>query len=327
MKKIVVTDFMTELSEAERRYLQNSYDIVFVDGHTEDDILPFIEDADALVVWHELSITKKSFDTMKNCSIIVRMGVGFDNVDLNLARAHNIIVSNVPDYGTDVVADHAMALLLAMNRNLSLYSEKFREDPANWDPFLPGTAKRLRGKKLGIVGMGRIGMATALRAKAFGLKIQFYDPHVKSGIDKVVGAEQVELQELAETSDYISIHTPLNSETIHMFSSNIFDIIKKDCVLINTARGEVVDLDALHDALKSNKIAGAALDVLETEPLPVDHPIATAWRRKEDWVAHKLLITPHAAFFTDESYMELKLKGWKTIKKYLEQGIICNCVL
>jgi len=327
MKKIVVTDFITELSEPERQCLQGSYDVTFVDGRTEDDILPFIEDADALVVWHELSITKKSFDIMKNCSIIVRMGVGFDNVDLDLARPRNIVVSNVPDYGTDVVADHAMALLLAMNRNLSLYNEKFREDQANWDPFLPGSVKRLRNKKLGIVGMGRIGMATALRAKAFGLKIQFYDPYVKSGIDKVIGAKQIGLEELAMTSDYISIHTPLNRETIHMFSSNIFDIVKKDCILINTARGEVVDLDALHDALKNGRVAGAGLDVLEFEPLPINHPLTVAWREKEPWAAHKLLITPHAAFFTDESYMELKLKGWKTIKKYFEQGIICNCVL
>ena len=327
MKKIVVTDFITHLSEAEQICLKDSYDVTFANGRSEDDILPYIEDADALVVWHELSITKKSFEVMKECSIIVRMGVGFDNVDLDSSRMRGVIVCNVPDYGTDVVADHAMALLLAMNRNLSLYNEKFREDELNWDPFLPGSAKRLRGKKLGIIGMGRIGMATALRAKAFGLEIQFYDPYVKAGIDKVIGAQQTDLQYLAKNSDFISIHTPLTEETKHMFSTELFNIVKKECILINTARGEVVSLDALYGALKSGRLAGAAMDVLEFEPLPAAHPLALAWRAKEDWVAHKLVITPHAGFFTDESYNELKLKGWKTIKKYFEQGIIANCVL
>lgn len=321
MKKIVVTDFITERTKEEIAVLDDPYTVIFLNAETEEDIQPYIKDAGALVVWHEIPISNISFDTMEKCSIIVRMGVGYDNIDLLRAKKENIVVSNIPDYGTDVVADHTMALLLNLVRNINSYNES-----DIWDPFLPKSLFRLRGKNIGLIGLGRIGIAVALRAKAFGLNIQYYDPYVAAGIDKSLGVEKVDFDELLSNNDIISIHTPLTEETKELIGKDQFSQMKENCILINTARGEIISLDDLYWALKNNKIKAAGMDVLEIEPPPEEHPLISAWRKKEPWIKSRFCITPHAAFFTDESFRELKVKGWRTIKDFFEKSKIQNCV-
>jgi C-terminal binding protein len=321
VRKIVVTDFITGMSDEEAAILDSSYDVTFVSAETEEDIQPFIKDADALLVWHEIAITNMSFDNMEKCALIVRMGAGYDNVDLDRAREDNIVVSNVPDYGTDVVADHTMALLLNLVRNINGY-----DNSDAWDPFRPKSLIRLKESSLGIVGLGRIGIAVALRAKAFGLKVQFCDPYVFSGIDKSLDIQRMELDELLEKSDIVSIHAPLTEETRRMIDKDAFEKMKKNCILINTARGEIISLDDLQWALEGNFIQSAGLDVLEIEPPPSDHPLIADWKNREPWLENRLCITPHAAFFTDESFNELKCKGWLTAVDFFENSKIRNCV-
>jgi lactate dehydrogenase-like 2-hydroxyacid dehydrogenase len=174
--------------------------------------------------------------------------------------------------------------------------------------------------------MGRIGTAVAMRAKAFGLDVQYYDPYVPSGTDKALNVRCMELDELLRTSDIVSVHTPLTEETRGMLNKNKLSQMKESSILINTARGEVIPLDDLYWALKNDVIKATGVDVLETEPAPLDHPLVASWKANDPWIRGRLCITPHAAFFTDESFDELKHKGWLTVKDFFEKSKIKNCV-
>jgi C-terminal binding protein len=323
--KVVIGDFIEDPT-VECEVLGENFEVVALKKDNEKDFIPHLADVDAVMLWHEFPIGKDALDAMAKCKIISRMGVGFDNVDIDYAKEKGIAVCNVPDYGTDVVADHAMMFMLALCRNLSLYNEAYRKSPGNWDPFLVDTSVRLKNKKLGLIGMGRIGTAVALRAKAFGLDIQFYDPYVSDGYDKAIGAKRVELGELLESSDIISLHVPLTSETKNMINKNTFAKMKKGVLLVNTARGGVLDFDALYDAINSGIVGGCGLDVTHPEPPSDDSALIKAWRDKDGEIAHKVLLTPHSAFYTEESLLELRQKGAQRIKDYFEKGIITNQV-
>lgn len=284
---------------------------------------------DGIVVWHEVQVTADVIACLPRCRAIVRAGAGFDNIDLAAAGAAGIAVANTPDYGTSEVADHAIALMLSLTRGIARYHEVLTAEPiGGFDVTAAPLVRRIRGRTLGIVGLGRIGTATALRAKAFGMRVVAYDPYISRGQEIAVGVDRVDrLEELLGQSDVVSLHTPLTEETRHMIGAAALAAMRPHAILVNTARGAVVDIDALHDALKAGTIAGAALDVLPEEPPPEAlPPLVRAYAEKADWLAGRLVLTPHAAWGSPESAEDVRRKSVETVVAHLRDGELRNCV-
>lgn len=253
---------------------------------------------------------------------IVRMGVGYDKIDRPAAAARNIMVCNVPDYGTTEVADHAMALALALRRGVVFYHERMRSDPpAPWGAVKNDLIRRLGVQNFGIVGLGRIGTAVALRARAFGYRVSFYDPYLPNGAELALGVGRAAtLEDLLRQSDTLSVHSPLTRETRGLLGYEQLALLPKGAVVVNTARGPIIDVDALLALLRSGHLAGAGLDVLPVEP-PVDPPaILRAYREHEPGLEGRLIITPHAAWFTPESEADTRRKSAETMRA----GLLTN---
>lgn len=284
--------------------------------------------AAALVCYHEVTVTANLLERMPDCRVVVRAGVGFDNIDLAAAGALGIAVCNTPDYGTMDVADHAIALTLAFLRGIPMYGSAVFADPvAGWRFDTVPTIRRLSTQVFGVVGLGRIGTATALRAKALGMRVVFFDPYRPTGTELSLGLERASsLGALLDIADVVSLHTPLTPETRHMMSTAALAAMKPGAILVNTARGGVVDLAALTPALLEGRLGGAALDVLEVEPLPRDHPLMQTWRRPDSPIRHRLVVTPHAAFYSPSSLVDLRRKSAETAAFYLREGWSRDCV-
>ena len=225
------------------------------------------------------------------CRAIVRYGIGYDNVDIAAAERHGIPVANVPDYCSDEVADHTLALLLAHARRIVAAEDIVRS--GGWD-IPKGNVPRLAGRRLGLLGFGRIGRRVAARALTFGLDVIAYDPVVPVEMEGVTAVRSAD--ELYAGSDYLSLHLPLRAETRHVIDAAALSKMKRKPLLINTARGGLVDLDAVMQALNSGDLVGVALDVFENEPLPSDHPI----RHHPN-----AIITPHMSYYSNESEPDL----------------------
>jgi phosphoglycerate dehydrogenase-like enzyme len=251
--------------------------------------------AHALILWHGPLVTAEVIARMKNCRAIIRNGVGFDSVDIAAAAQAGIPVCNVPDYGTEEVADHAIALTLALYRQLFPLDAEAKK--LGWKIETAPKMRRLRTQTFGVVGLGRIGTATALRAKAFGFRVVFFDPYVPSGTHKAVGLERVSsLEELLKISDTISIHCPLSTETRGMIGEKEIAQMKRGAFLVNTARGDIVQKAPVFAALRSGHLAGAGLDVVEAEPL----------RTADEAATPNLIVTCHAAFCSPEGMIEMR---------------------
>ncbi len=312
---VVVADFLEEAG-VEVPILQDVAKVVFARATDEESLLPHLPQADAVLLFHDIArIGEASFKAAPKCRGVVRAGVGFNNVDLDAADRHGVIVCNVPDYGTEEVADHAIMFLLAMTRRLIPCHDAIVKGSWHYEAAL-GTP-RLRGKTFGVIGCGRIGTATALRAKAFGLDVIFYDPLLPQGFDKALGIRRAQkLDDLLTQSDFVSLHCYLNPTTRHMINAETIAKMKPGAYLINTARGPVIEEEALLVALNSGQLAGAALDVVEKEPLNDDrlsfHP--------------KILFTPHSAFYSVEGFVELRSKAATEIRRILLGQTPWNCV-
>lgn len=313
-------------NEAEIEKAGDDVDCIFV-RHPKDVTDEQWASADAMISSPD-PLPLQEIDKIENCRIFVTPKVGFDNIDLQNYGAAGIPVCHVPDYGTQDVADHAMGLLLGLLKGINRYDNRLRQDPVNnWRPMDHPLALRLSVARMGIVGLGRIGTAMTLRCKAFGMDVTFYDPYKSNGSDLALGIKRSEsLEELFAESDIISLHVPLTGETRDLINADILSHAKPGLVLINAARGEVVDLDALHDALKSGQIGGAGLDVLSEEPSNMDRPLIDAWQREEEWIRDRVLITPHSAFYTPQSLYDMRTKGITVALKYLRHGRLENCV-
>lgn len=311
---VVVTDYVADPG-AEKQILDGVADLKLLQTYDEELVIRDGKDADVLLVFHGIKLTAKSISTLTKCRAIIRCGVGYDNVDIKAAGERGIVVCNVPDYGTEEVADHAILMLLAIVRRLLPADQAIRV--GNWDPTLVTGTPRLRGKTLGLIGCGRIGSATALRAKALGMRVVFYDPYKPDGLDKALGIERVyHLDALLEQSPFLSLHCPLTTETRHIINEKTLAKLPMGTYLVNTARGPVVDLKALGDALETGRIAFAGLDVVEREPLD-DERI-----RKHP----NVLLTPHTAFYSVEGYLEMRTKGAQEAARLLRGEAVRNPV-
>ncbi|MDA3922008.1 MAG: C-terminal binding protein [Salinisphaera sp.] len=283
--------------------------------------------ADALLVWHEVVIDAALISRLDRCRIIVRAGVGFDHIDLAAAGAAGIPVCNTPDYGTSEVADHALAMLLVLRRGLIYDNQKLRDDPVG--AFVPGAplVGRIRGTRLGLIGLGRIGTATALRAKAFGLDVVAYDPYLPRGQEIALGVSRVDsLEAVLESADAVSLHAPLTGETRQIIDAQALALMPAHAVLINTARGGLVDIDALYEALIAGRLAGAALDVLPEEPADPARPLIRALADGEGDLRDRVVITPHSAWYSPESRADARRLSTETLIRYMRDGQLRNVV-
>ena len=266
---------------------------------------------------------------IERARIVVQAGVGFNHIDLEACGRRSIPVCNTPDYGTMEVADHAIALMLSLQRGITAYHMRLLTRDDAWATLtLPLAAvRRQHGQVFGVLGLGRIGTAAALRAKAFGMRVVFFDPHLPPGTELALGIERVaSLQALMAISDVLSVHCPLTAETTRLIDDAALAAAKPALLLVNTARGPIVDLDALADALRGGLIGGAALDVLPMEPADPDHPLINAWRDGEKWIEGRFVLTPHAAFYSPASLEDLHRKSVEVVIAYLRDGRLTNCV-
>jgi D-3-phosphoglycerate dehydrogenase len=272
---------------------------------TPDGILAVAREADAVLVTYA-KITAEMISEMKNCKSIGRFGIGVDNIDIAAATEAGIVVTYVPDYCFDEVSDHAMALLLDLARKVSFSNGLVQA--GRWEMPAVAPLYRLRGRTLGLVGFGNIPQIVVPKAQAFGLKVVAYDPFVPKEKAAELGVELMELDALLATSDYVSVHAPLTPETKHLIGADAFKKMKPTALLVNTARGPLVDTDALAVALDNGEIGGAALDVVPVEPLPADSPLLNR---------DNLILTPHTAFYSVDALLDLQTKAAQDVARVL----------
>lgn len=262
---------------------------------TPEQALEFARDGDVVLVQSvRCLMTRSVIEQLERCRCIVRVGIGYDSVDVAAATAKGILVCNVPFYCIDDVADHALALLMDSVRHVARQDRWIRA--GRWDRTGARPARRMKGRTLGFVAFGRIARALAERVRGFGMTLLAYDPYVDAATTAVYGVQKVEMDELLRRSDFISVHSPLTTETCHLLSSREFGLMKEGVFLVNTSRGPVIDEAALVEALRSGKIWGAGLDVMEQEPLPLDSPLRTF---------ENVTFTPHVSANSEESRADL----------------------
>ncbi len=281
-------------------------EIIHTGNLTEPDALATVQQADALMVTLE-RVTAPIINRMERCRIISRAGTGLDTIDIPVATARGIWVTYVPDYSIDEVSTHAIALLLAQARGIVPLVQSTRS--GQWDPMRSGPVYRLREQTLGVIGFGRIGQATASKGRGLGLKVMVYDPFLNAEAAEKLGVRAVDLDTLARESDYISLHTPLIDATHHLINADFLSKVKPTLYLINAARGPLVDEVALLEAIRNGQIAGAALDVLGTEPASADNPLLHEER---------ILITPHSAWYSEEAKIEMRTRAAEEVVRVLQ---------
>jgi len=324
--KILIPDRVSE-PYIEREIFPDSTEIHTAQASNPSDIdLDVWHSSDAILGWHDIKYSENLLRELDNC-ILVRVGVGVDNVDIECASQLGIPVCNVPDYGTNDVADHTMALLLTLWRGLPYYNKRIQVSNDGWKWESNLSMLRLTDSQLTIIGLGRIGTAVARRAKAFGINVVGYDPYVPDGYEKSLGINRThELDEALEEADAVTFHTPLTEETNQMADEEFFSQLNENAILINTARGRIIDLDALYSTLKNGKLRAAGLDVLEVEPPDRSHPLIQAYEENQAWIDGRFILTPHSAFYCEEAIAEMRRKAAETALDYLKDGILRNCI-
>ena len=316
--KVVITGFIQDDLAPERDVLGELADVTALGANHDDELTGRIEDADAILQYHTVTISRNTIERLGQCKLIVRCGVGYDNVDWKFAGQRGIPVANIPDYGTEEVADSAIAMALSLARGVHTVNSTLRAKIGPYSYTQVAPLQRLRGKVFGIVGIGRIGTAAALRVNAFGREVAFYDPYKPDGYDKAVGCRRVELLgDLLAESHVLSLHCPLTDETRHIINKDTLAQMRPGAFLVNTARGDVVDTAALPDALASGHLAGAGIDVLAEEPPTDDNPLVAAWRDPDHVAHHRLILNPHSAFYSEQGLMDMRIKGANTCRNAL----------
>ena len=304
--RVVITDYDYPALDEERAVLDPiGAELVPNQARTEAELIAACRVAD-VVLNQYAHLTANVIATLDRCRAIVRYGVGVDTVDVAAATERGIWVCNVPDYGIDEVSDHAVTLLLAAARRLVALANAVQA--GQWDVNQVKPVYRLRGRTLGLIGLGRIGSAVARKAAPFGLDVIAHDPPRSADYFAERNVGQTTLDELLARADYVSVHCPLTEETRHLIGERELGLMKPTALLINTARGGIVDGAAVARALRAGRIAGAALDVLEREPMPTDDPLLGL---------PNCLVTPHAAWYSEEAFRALKTMAAEEVARLL----------
>ena len=315
-KKVLVTDFVWPSVEPERAVLAEiGAELVVAPDGSEATLVSLAKDVDGILTCFA-KVTDAVVRAAERCIVIGRYGVGVDNIAVDTATELGIAVTYVPDYCVDEVSDHVLAFLLAWNRRVVLFDNSVKT--TGWGS-VPLTMRmmRLRGKKLGIIGFGRIGQAVCAKAKAFGLEVMAHDPFVSADLVAELGATSVDKPTLLSESEFVSLHAPLIPQTTNMIGKAELTMMKPEAFLINAARGPLIDEDALYEALTKGQIAGAGVDVLVDTAPPRDHRLLGL---------DNLLVTPHVAFFSQESTLELEERAAGEVVSVLEGRMPDNLV-
>jgi D-3-phosphoglycerate dehydrogenase / 2-oxoglutarate reductase len=277
-------------------------------------VLEQAADAAALIVsWVQL--TREVIRQLRRCRVIARFGIGVDMIDLDAATEHGILVCNTARYCLDEVSNHAIGLLLMLNRQLAADVDSMRS--GGWFRSAASPPRRLAGQRLGLIGLGNIGSLVAQKARGFGLNVVAYDPYLEEQQSRVDGIPLVGLDELMASSDYVSVHCPLNASTRHLLGRRELELMKPTAYLVNTARGAIVDQTTLTELLTRGALAGAGLDVFEEEPPPADHPL----RRLDN-----VILTPHSASVSVESTVECRRTAVEHVVTVLRGGVPSDVV-
>ncbi|MGI6603535.1 MAG: C-terminal binding protein [bacterium] len=298
MPKVIVTDYQYHSLAAEEEVFASIG--VTLEPHqcrTAEEVLAFSQGADGILVQY-FPLTRDIIARLDGCRVISCYAIGTDKVDLEAATEKGIVVVNVPGYCTDEVSDHALMLLLACARKLVPLAASTKSGA--WDFNMVRPVHRLRGRTLGIVGLGRIGQRLAQKAQPLGLSLLAYDPFLPVEVFTRLGVDRVELKELLQRSDYVSLHAPLSLGGDPILGKKELGLMKPGAILINTARGRVVDNIALAEALGNGHLAAAGLDVVDVEPIPPDHPLL---------MLENVILTPHAAWYSEEAQVELQTRA------------------
>lgn len=325
--KVIVADVINDGLEIERSVLDDVAEITALNAACEEDLIGKIEDADAIMMYHCVQITEKTIHRLKNCKLILRGGVGVDNVDRKAARAKGIPVANVPDYGTEEVADTAIGMALTLSRGIHTLNSRLRRGVYPWSYLQAAPINRLRDQVFGIIGLGRIGSAVALRAKSHGMRVVFYDPLLPDGYDKALGIQRAEtLESLLAQTHILSLHCPLTDDTREIINAKTLALLPKGSFVVNTSRGGTVNPLDVVAALASGHLAGAALDVLVEEPPAETSELLTAWRDPDHPAHDRLILNPHSAFYSVQGLKDIRVKGSEACRRALEGLPLRNIV-
>ena len=303
---VVVTDSpFPSLDPAKKALEDANAEVVQAPSSSEEDIIKAAENADAILVTYA-KLNENILRSLKNCKAIGRFGIGVDNIDLKVAVELGISVNYVPDYCLDEVSDQAMAMIISMARKIP-QSNKLVQS-GRWEMPAVGPMYRLRGKTVGLIGFGNIPRLMTPKAQAFGFNVIASDPYAPKELFEKYGVESVSMDELYERSDFISVHAPLLPETKGVVNKDAFKKMKATAIIVNTARGPLINEKDLVEALDKNEIGGAGLDVVETEPLPENSPLIGR---------DNVILAPHTAFYSVEALEELQTKAASDVARVL----------
>ncbi|MEM2123478.1 MAG: C-terminal binding protein [Candidatus Bathyarchaeia archaeon] len=298
--KVVVTDHVYPSIDVEGKILtSNGFDFRVYQCKGEDEVVEACWDADGILTTFA-PITRRVIGALNKAKVIVRHGVGYDNIDVSSASEKGIMVVNIPDFGGSEVADHTLALIISLLRRIPQYDRLVKSGGwSGWAAYRP--LHPLYRLTLGVVGFGRIGRQVALKAmRGFDMKVVANDPYVALEEFESLHVTPLTLEELLRISDVVSLHTPLTDETRHLIDQEKLKLMKPSAILVNTSRGPVIDQEALVEALRKGWISGAALDVLASEPPGEDEPLLGM---------ENVILTPHVAWFSEESFIDLLQKA------------------
>lgn len=303
---VVVTDSpFPSLDPAKKALEDANAEVIQAPSSSEEDIIKSAEYADAILVTYA-KLNENILRSLKNCKAIGRFGIGVDNIDLKVAGELGISVNYVPDYCLDEVSDQAMAMIISMARKIP-QSNKLVQS-GRWEMPAVVPMYRLRGKTVGLIGFGNIPRLMTPKAQAFGFNVIAADPYAPKELFEKFNVESVTMDELYERSDFISVHAPLLPETKGLVNKEAFKKMKKTAIIVNTARGPLIDEKDLIEALDNKEIGGAGLDVVETEPLPEDSALIGR---------DNVILAPHTAFYSVEALEELQTKAASDVARVL----------
>lgn len=319
-----ITDYIRPPADFESDAFPEAEFVFLPDWRTDESTRDQWRRCDALLTWH-FPIKGPTLELLDKCRIVVRYGVAYETVDVRGLDARGIPFCNTPDYGTEEVADTACAMILALQRKIIGYDRACRTYGDQWQEGLLKPIARTNRCAVGVVGVGRIGTAVINRLRPFGFRLLGYDPYKPSGHEKAVGYERTDtLDELLRQADIVTLHCPLTDETRSMIDARALALMKPGSSLVNAARGGVISgLDDVEQALRSGQLGSAAFDVLPSEP-PADHPLIRAWRRDEEWLRGRLIINPHAAWYSEHGWYDMRYKAARTARLFLLEGRLRN---
>lgn len=306
--KVLLTDYEFEnLQYEEEVFAESGLDIEFIKAQckTEEEVMEQAQQVDAILNQYA-PISRRVIESLQNTKIISRYGVGVNTIDVEAAKEKGIIIANVPDYGMEEVSNHALALLLSWARKVTLLNNEVKK--GNWDFKASVPIHRFDKQTVGVLGFGRIPRRFIEKVKPLGFKLAAYDPYISAEDMEAAGVRKMELDEIIREADFLSVHVPLIKDTFHLLNLERFSQMKETAVIINTARGPIIDEKALAEALENGIIAGAALDVTEEEPIGKDSPLLNM---------DNVIITPHSAWYSEEAMVELRQKAAKNIVQVL----------